>query len=372
MTGRPYAAIILAAGLSSRMKQFKPLLSIGCQSITDRLIATFLRNDVDVYLVTGNRGDELRQAIQNRNVTFVENKNYAEGMFSSVQSGVRAIGQKHKAFFLSPVDIPLVRPSTMRQLILMSDTHPDRIFYPVFRGKRGHPPLIPVALSPDIQKWEGEGGLKVFLDSYEAIATEVSVPDQYITRDIDTDNDYEVLVRTFPYYDVPTEEECLTILDDICKVSPDIRSHSIKVAGVAAVIGKALNKAGSKIDLAVVNAGALLHDIAKGQKKHASVGRQLLLEMSYSRIADIVSMHMYLPEDETQISLEAKIVYLADKFIEGDRLVTIEQRFAPSLQRFKCDPGIEARIRMRQQQALKVKAELEALVGYHIESHIFN
>ena len=157
MSIKPYAAIILAAGLSSRMKQLKPLLAVGGETITDRLISTFKINDVEVYLVVGHREDEIKKSIKNSDIHFVENKDFMKGMFSSIQSGVRALMAVHTAFFVSPVDIPLIRPFTIKQLISASKMEPERIFYPVFGGKRGHPPLIPIALAAIIQKWECDG-----------------------------------------------------------------------------------------------------------------------------------------------------------------------------------------------------------------------
>ncbi len=194
---KSWAAIILAAGLSRRMGQFKPLLLVGGETITDRLISTFLSNDVAVYLVVGYRGDELRAGIKNRNITVVENPNYSRGMFSSVQAGVRSLRPGDDAFFIAPVDIPLVRPSTIKRLMIAFTEHPDRIIYPVFGGKRGHPPLIPIELAPVIVEWEQNDSLKSVLDTHKNLALEVNVPDKNILWDIDTPEDYQGLREHF-------------------------------------------------------------------------------------------------------------------------------------------------------------------------------
>ncbi len=194
---KPFAVLILAAGFSSRMGQFKPLLAIGGETVTDHLISTFVTNGVEVYLVVGYRGEELKAGIKNRDVTFVENPDYAHGMFTSVQTGVRALKPEYEAFFVMPVDIPLVKPSSVQSLLTAYNEHPGRIIYPVFRTKRGHPPLIPISLASVIAEWERDGSLRAVLSSYERLAIEISVPDENILMDINTTDDYKLLVERY-------------------------------------------------------------------------------------------------------------------------------------------------------------------------------
>jgi hypothetical protein len=92
--------------------------------------------------------------------------------------------------------------------------------------------------------------------------------------------------------------------------------------------------------------------------------------MGFGRIGEIVSMHTDLPESDIHVSIEAKIVHLADKFVSEDKLVTIEQRFDPL--RFKNTPEAQAKVRMRKQQALDIKKELEDLLCHPIEIESFN
>jgi CTP:molybdopterin cytidylyltransferase MocA len=194
---KPFAVLILAAGFSSRMGQFKPLLAIDDETITDHLISTFVTNGVEVYLVVGYLGKGLKAGIKNRDVTFVENPNYRHGMFTSVQAGVRALKPEYAAFFVMPVDIPLVRASSIQSLLTAYSEHPGKIIYPIFRTKRGHPPLIPMSLAPVIAGWKHDGSLKAVLSSYERLAFEVSVPDENILFDINTADDYKLLQERY-------------------------------------------------------------------------------------------------------------------------------------------------------------------------------
>jgi len=118
-------------------------------------------------------------------------------MFSSVQAGIRRLNAEYEAFFISPVDIPLVSPATIRRLTEAGEENPGKIVYPVFGEKRGHPPLIPAALAPAILGWEKGGGLKAVLKSKESLAREITVPDSFILFDIDTPEDYAALLERF-------------------------------------------------------------------------------------------------------------------------------------------------------------------------------
>lgn len=370
MTGAACAAIVLAAGLSSRLGPFKPLLDLGGETLADRVIGLFRKLGVDVYLVAGWRQEELRAGIRSRDITIVPNPDYAAGMFTSVRAGLRRLGAGYQAFFIMPVDIPLVRPFTIKRLLQTAAEHPGRIIYPVFGSRRGHPPLIPAALAPDILVWEKDGGLKSFLAAREAMAVEIKVPDGNILFDVDTPQDYAALQERFRRGDVPTEAECEAIME-VAGAAPEVYRHGLRVAGVALAIGRALAAAGQEIDLDTVRAAAVLHDIAKGQSKHDAAGGQMLREMGFGRAAAVMESHTDLPEDDAGVSIEAKLVYLADKYAKGDTLVSIEERFRSSRSRFGTAEEIEARIKKRRARVQQIKNEFEGILGRSIESIVF-
>ncbi len=191
------AGIILAAGMSARMRRLKPLLPLGDTTVTGHVIATLQNAGVEVLLVLGYRHQEIEAAVKNRPSRVVYNPDYEQGMFSSVCAGVRRLDPGCRAFFILPVDIPLVKTDTIQQLVDAGKTHPENIVYPVFNGQRGHPPLIPSSLIPGILGWKKEGGLKTFLQSYEKSALDVPVNDRFILVDIDTLEDYRKILKEY-------------------------------------------------------------------------------------------------------------------------------------------------------------------------------
>jgi molybdenum cofactor cytidylyltransferase len=369
MNARNFTAVILAAGLSSRMQDFKPLLHIGGETITDRVISVFLDNDIEVLLVTGWRQNELISGIKHRNINIVENPDYANGMFSSIRAGVSRLSPDSQGFFVIPVDVPLVRTATIKYLLDTAITNPSRIIYPVFNGKHGHPTFIPSSIVPEIISWQKEGGLKALLDNHSEIHLEARVADEFVLLDLDEPRDFTTLLERFRNYEVPTPAECDAILD-IVGTAPNIRRHCRKVSEIAVVISEALVQTGREIDIGAVRTAALLHDVAREKPRHSTAGSLILREFGFDRLAKLVEMHTELPRDSTP-SLEAKIVFLADKFVRHEQLVSIEERYSASTRNYATTPEIAESVRQRQEQALNVKTEIETILGHSLDSIVF-
>jgi len=131
---------------------------------------------------------------------------------------------------------------------------------------------------------------------------------------------------------VPNREECLGLMDQYGMLR-NIVDHSLTVTRVACFLVKGLNKKGQRIDLDVVEAAALLHDLAKTEclhtkKDHAQQGFRLLKSMGYERVADVVAQHIEVSSEENAASVtEEEVVNYADKRVQHDRIVSLEQRF---------------------------------------------
>jgi CTP:molybdopterin cytidylyltransferase MocA len=186
-----FSAIILAAGFSSRMTAFKPLIQIGGKSFVEHAIALFRTAGIeDIVTVLGHRAPEMLPVVKAAGAREVINANHPDGMYSSIQAGVQAVEDSCDAFFLLPVDIPLVRPSTVRQLAAAFARHSaPPVCYPLFQSARGHPPLINSTLIDTIRGYAGDGGLRAVLRRHEEQSITVPVDDPYIRLDADTPED---------------------------------------------------------------------------------------------------------------------------------------------------------------------------------------
>ena len=193
------AAIIIAAGYSSRMKAFKPLLPFGKdedETVLEYTVETFLKAGIkNILVVLGYQGDRIEPLLKRDNISYVYNENYDQGMYSSIVAGVKALPRENKGFFLLPVDIPLVKSSTVEKLVEVFRSKEKYIVYPSYNFKKGHPPLIASHLYSDILNFDGQGGLKALLKQYDSKYIEyVTVEDEGVVLDMDYYEEYRELL----------------------------------------------------------------------------------------------------------------------------------------------------------------------------------
>lgn len=191
MSNYKIAAIVIAAGYSSRMEKFKPLLPLGDLKIIDFSINLFQSIGIkNIYVITGYNSQELSAYLDGSLATCLYNQQYDQGMFSSIVEGVKALPNDIDAFFMLPADIPLVSAETITKLIDAFSLHPCKVIYPSMDFKKGHPPLISSELIPDIIAHDGSAGLKGVLKKFDSDAAYVSVKDPGILLDMDTPEAY--------------------------------------------------------------------------------------------------------------------------------------------------------------------------------------
>ncbi len=163
---------------------------------------------------------------------------------------------------------------------------------------------------------------------------------------------------------IPNREECLRLMDDFGMLG-NIVDHSLEVARVALFLSEELNKRGQKIDLALVEAASLLHDLTKTEciitkEDHALTGSRVLESMGYSRVGEVVAQHIWLvKEGDPSIVSEEEIVNYADKRVMHDRIVSLKDRFNDLRKRYGENPT-----------ALQYMDRLERMT-YNIEKKIF-
>jgi len=132
---------------------------------------------------------------------------------------------------------------------------------------------------------------------------------------------------------IPTIQTCFSLMDDY-QMLPNIREHSIVVTKVAELLVQGFQRNGSSLDRDLTLAGALLHDIAKTQclgdndGNHAKMGREICLKHGYERVGEIVASHVVLHGNGEGDVTEKEIVYYADKRVNHNQIVSLEDRLA--------------------------------------------
>ncbi len=131
---------------------------------------------------------------------------------------------------------------------------------------------------------------------------------------------------------IPSKEDCLRLMSQNGMLE-HIIDHSLAVAKVALFLSLRLNRTGQRLDLPLVEAAALLHDLTKTEclrtkEDHALTGSRFLREMGYDRIGEVVAEHIYLSKkmDSSRVT-EEEVVNYADKRVQHDRIVSLDERF---------------------------------------------
>ena len=324
-------ALIPAAGYSSRMGFFKPLQTVHTSLLIEKPIDVLRCGGIDdIRIIVGYKKELLYPVLSRWGVSIIENLNYDQGMFSSIQCGVRTLEEDVEAFFLLPADYPCIKVETIKQLVTAFEQRAGEVIYPCFEGKRGHPPLISMKYCLPILNSQKQDNLGTVLKNNVGIYQEIDVNDSGIIHDLDKGSDYGLLVGIDKMQVFPVQEECFALLRQ-AEVNENIILHAKTVTDVAVKIAETLNSAGCHLNLGLVLAGSLLHDIAKGQNDHALKGKEMVNRLGYPGVADIVGSHMDISIRQDKQLDEAAIVYLADKLVQGSRTVSLEERFSQAL-----------------------------------------
>lgn len=372
MSGTKLVGMIVAAGYSSRMGAFKPLLKLGDKTVIERAVQSLRKGGIfDIRVVVGFQAKELYPVLEPLQVVVIENPHYAQGMFSSVVAGLKTFDSEIDGFFLLPGDTPLIRRHSIRDMVRKYRKTRAAVVYPVFNGQRGHPPLIDAACFASILSGDGQGGLRNILKVFEADSLDVPVADQGVLLDMDTQKDYSRLKDFYDKRHLPTYEEGFAILNMHQQVDRVLR-HCQVVAEVGRRLALKLNSKGWSFNEELVYIGGLLHDLAKGKPNHSRRGKQLLRGQGFSLLSEIVASHMDLTVTKEYVLDEAGLVFLADKLVQCDQVVSLEERFRTALDKFYGNAELQDIVLRRRHTAEILSQQVTSILGMSIEEIVVN
>lgn len=184
-------AVIVAAGLSSRMGSFKPMLPWGNTTVIREIIQKFKQAGVEkIVVVTGFRGEQLEQHLEGLQVQCIRNEYYDKSqMFDSAKIGFSELAGICQKVFFMPTDIPLFQVQTLKDLIQSN----AELICPSWQRRKGHPLLMSDQILTHCIHYTGEQGLHGALASCGTPMEYLNVDDWGILYDMDTRQDYERL-----------------------------------------------------------------------------------------------------------------------------------------------------------------------------------
>ncbi|MEA3180206.1 MAG: hypothetical protein QOI59_3729 [Gammaproteobacteria bacterium] len=198
MNDFPFSAVLLAAGSSSRMqgdlKQLLPLPTQAGEEPAVRITARALlaAQPEEVVVVTGHRGREVMQALEELPVTFAPNPRHAQGQMTSVMAGLAALTAPCSAVMICLADLVTVQPEDYRELAqLFAELPRDAILIPFHAGKRGNPVTFAASRVPEVLAGTIDPGCRRLIEDHPADVVRHEFSHGRFCTDMDTPQDYQ-------------------------------------------------------------------------------------------------------------------------------------------------------------------------------------
>ena len=173
---------------------------------------------------------------------------------------------------------------------------------------------------------------------------------------------------------IPSIKTCFRLMDTY-EMLDNIKAHSVMVAKVAHLIAMGLRDAGFDISIEKTIAGSLLHDIGKtsslnSAEDHAEIGRNICIKNSLEEIADIVGEHIRLNNYSINDNYsEKEIVFYADKRVNHDKIVSLEERLAYLIERYgRKQEGLAGAIKINFDLCKEIEKKLFSKLNFEPES----
>jgi molybdenum cofactor cytidylyltransferase len=187
--GRRVAALVLAAGRSTRMGAVNKMLAeIGGKPLVriaaEQAVASHAH---PVIVVTGHEREKVEAALNGLPVRFVRNADYAEGLGTSLKAGIAAVPEEADAVVVCLGDMPQVDAALINRLIAAFD--PERgalVVVPSIDGRRGNPVVWSRRFFHDLMTIQGDVGARHLIGNYAEAVVEVPVAGEAALTDVDT------------------------------------------------------------------------------------------------------------------------------------------------------------------------------------------
>ncbi len=187
-----FAAIVLAAGRSTRMGQQKLVMPFGKEStMVSRVVNAMVDATVpDIVVVTGPDGAAVRSQLAGQPVQFAENPDVDRGMLSSIRIGLAATPDAD-AYIIALGDMPLITGPIVSTLMSKHNPAPNAITLPTYDDRRGHPVIIDAAHREAIHSQYDDVGLRGLMEEHPVHIQTVPLDTESILIDLDTPEDYD-------------------------------------------------------------------------------------------------------------------------------------------------------------------------------------
>ena len=195
------SAILLAAGESKRMKgENKLIKEINGLPLIKHAVKNILGSAIDeLIIVLGHEKSIIENLIKpNKKIKFIFNKNYKNGMSSSITAGLNHMSKKANAFFICLGDMPNINQNIYNKLIKarynynkkLNPENKKEIIIPTYNEQEGHPVLFSKYMKESIMSIKGDFGAKKIIEINKKKVLNISFKNDGIILDFDTKEDF--------------------------------------------------------------------------------------------------------------------------------------------------------------------------------------
>ena len=203
------SAVVLAAGMSTRMGRNKLLLTFRDKPLVVHAIDTLLASKAgEIIVVLGYESEKVWDRLedyagqisnggQRRRVRLVKNPDYRDGLSTSVRTGVQAVSPEAEAIMIYLADQPLLEPGDVDRIIeafATAKADDKMIVVPFFKEERGNPVVLDASLRDSILGIIGDVGCKGVIKRYPEKVYAIEMENDHVVRDVDDVQAYERLV----------------------------------------------------------------------------------------------------------------------------------------------------------------------------------
>tara|TARA_B100001248_G_scaffold234776_1_gene197085 strand:+ start:518 stop:1102 length:585 start_codon:yes stop_codon:yes gene_type:complete len=191
------SAIILAAGESKRMtlgnklllrKNNVPLIKITFENIKASKVD-------NISIVLGKNIESVKNIISDKNVKFLKNNDYQNGISTSIKKGIENLNPASRGVLICLGDMPLIKTDTYNEIIDAFYKSNNQSIIPYFKKKRGNPILFSQLHFKELISITGDNGAKYFINEKKNEFLSISVSDEGILFDIDNKKQFKSFIK---------------------------------------------------------------------------------------------------------------------------------------------------------------------------------
>ena len=186
-------AILLAAGQSKRLKSENKLIKkFKSTSLINHILKSLLKSKVNkIIIVLGYQKQKLKKIIiRNKKILFIKNKNFKNGISSSIKSGLKKISKKDKGFIIVQSDMPFIKAPDINKIYNSIKKGKYLVHALRFKNKVGNPIGFDISVINKFKKIKGDVGAKFLVKRLRKNTNFIKVSSNKIFKDLDLKRDF--------------------------------------------------------------------------------------------------------------------------------------------------------------------------------------